>query len=597
MDSPIEEIKSRLDIVEVIGSYLKLQKTGINYRALCPFHSEKKPSFFVSPTRQIFKCFGCGAGGDIFKFVMLIEGVEFGDALRILARRAGVELKPFRPELKTQRKLLYEICELACRFFEKQLEESSAGKEAKKYLLKRGLSEDSIKKWRLGYAPDIWRSLSDFLVGKGYKREEIVRAGLAIESEKSKTPYDRFRGRIIFPIFDLNSQVIGFGGRIFENQKEEEEVAKYINIPNTLLYDKSRVLYGLNFAKMKIREKDACILMEGYTDVILAHQAGFENAVAASGTALTPWQLKILKRYTSNLLTAFDMDVAGDMATKRGIDLAQREDFNVKVITMPKDLDPADIIAQNPKSWANLVDKAKEIMTFYFETALSAFDNESPQGKKEIANFLLPKIKTIANKILQSHWIQKLSKALKVSEEAIAEELKKLTKEEGVSEEKEPYLPQTQEKTRNEILEEKILSLVLKSPQNLNLIGKDQFWMFSPRTKEILLALEKETPQTKEKVEEVFRKLEKRDEKMKEILWSLSLRAEIEQENEPQKEIQLCLAQLKELQAKNKLAEISKEIQFAEEKGDEKKVKDLIQKFNQLAKNLTNNQEYAKNKN
>ena len=395
--SPIEEIKSKLDIVEVVGSYLKLQKTGANYRALCPFHSEKKPSFFVSPARQIWRCFGCGAGGDVFKFIMQIEGVEFGDALRILARRAGVELKPYRPELKTQRQRLYEISELACRFFEKQLEGSSAGKKAKDYLLKRGLQEKSIKKWRLGYSPDKWRALSDFLVGKGYQREEIVRAGLAIESEKSSTPYDRFRGRIIFPIFDLNSQVIGFGGRVFK-KTQSEELAKYINTPNTLIYDKSRVLYGLNFAKVAIREKDACILTEGYIDVILAHQAGYENSIATSGTALTFQQLKILKRYTSNLLTAFDMDVAGDLATKRGIDLAQEQDFEVRVIRMPKDTDPADIITKNVEKWKDLVAKAKEIIGFYFESAIDKFDKTTSQGKKQIQKFFCQKLNKFPTK-------------------------------------------------------------------------------------------------------------------------------------------------------------------------------------------------------
>jgi DNA primase len=602
-DSVIQQIKDKLDIVEVIGSYIKLQKTGANYRALCPFHSEKKPSFFVSPARQIFKCFGCGEGGSVFDFVMKIEGVEFGDALRILARRAGVELKPFRPELKTQRQRLYEICELSCRFFEKQLEESSAGKQAKEYLLKRGLREDSIKKWRLGYAPDKWQALSDFLVGKGYKREEVVQAGLAVEPEKSQTPYDRFRGRIIFPIFDLNSQVIGFGGRIFEKAQSsklkaqsEDEVAKYINIPNTLLYDKSRVLYGLNFAKMKIREKDACILAEGYMDVILAHQAGFENTVATSGTALTPYQLKVLKRYTTNLLTAFDMDVAGDMATKRGIDLAQGEDFNVKVITMPKDSDPAEIIAQNPKSWANLVNKAKEIMSFYFESALSAFDKESPEGKKEIAKLLLPKIKTISNKILQSHWIQKLANVLKVSQEAIAEELRKITQKEEVSPESPVSLSSSKPKTRKEILEEKIISLILRSPKSLEYLEKEHLEFFSSKTKKILLHFKKETPQTKEDVDKLIKKLEKEEEEMKNLLWALSLRAEIEEEPEPEKEIKLCLNSLKEITTQNALEELSKEIQVAEEKGDEKKIKDLIQKFNQLAKVLTVSQKNEKNK-
>ena len=604
---PIQEIKDRLDIVEVVGSYIKLQKTGQNYRALCPFHSEKKPSFFVSPARQIWHCFGCGTGGDIFKFVMMIEGVEFSDALRILARRAGVELKPYRPELKTKRSRMYEICELSCRFFEKQLEESSVGKRAKEYLLKRGVTEESIKKWRLGYAPNIWQGLSDFLVGKGYKRGEVVEAGLAVQkeniseirgqiSENPRNSYDRFRGRIIFPIFDLNSQVVGFAGRIFEKAQNEEEIAKYINIPNTLLYDKSRVLYGLNFAKMKIREKDACILTEGYMDVILAHQAGFENTVATSGTALTLYQLKILKRYTNNLLTAFDMDVAGDMATKRGIDLAQKEDFNVKVITMPEESDPADIIAQNPKTWANLINKAKEIMSFYFESALSAFDKESPEGKKEIAKVLLPKIKTISNKILQSHWIQKLAEALKVSQEAIAEELKKIIpKPEEVSSETQ-VSSSPAPKTRKEILEEKVVSLIFNSPQCLNYLEKEDLENFSSPIKTILTCFKKEMPTNSQEIDKLIKKLEKESEEMKNLLLTLSLRAEIEKEPEPEKEIKLCLKSLKEITTQNALNQLSKEIQLAEAAGDEKKVKNLIQKFNQLAKILTDSQKNAQNK-
>ncbi|GAG79277.1 unnamed protein product, partial [marine sediment metagenome] len=254
---------------------------------------------------------------------MRVEGVEFGDALRILAQKAGVELKRQDPKLKTERQRLYEISELACCFFEKQLGESSAGKEAKKYLLDRGIKEESIKKWRLGYAPDIWEGLSSFLVSKNYKREEIEKAGLALKSEKTGSYYDRFRGRIIFPIFDLSSQAVGFGGRIFKQVKrpDGQEEAKYINTPATVLYDKSRILYGLNKTGIEVRKKDACILVEGYVDVIMANQAGFENVVATSGTALTPYQLKILKRYSDNLLTAFDMDIAGDSATKRGIDL------------------------------------------------------------------------------------------------------------------------------------------------------------------------------------------------------------------------------------------------------------------------------------
>lgn len=591
VDSPVQQIKDRLDIVEVVQGYLKLQKTGANYRALCPFHSEKKPSFFVSPVRQIWRCFGCSEGGDIFRFIMKIEGVEFGDALRMLARRAGVELKSYRPELKTQRQRLYEICELSCCFFEKQLEGSLAGKKVKDYLLKRGLNEKSLKKWRLGYAPDRWQGLSDFLVGKGYQREEIVKAGLAVESEKSKTPYDRFRGRIIFPIFDLNSQIVGFGGRVF-NRMSNNEVAKYINIPNTLIYDKSRILYGLNLAKMAVRKKDTCILTEGYLDVILTHQAGFSNTIATSGTALTWQQLKILKRYTSNLLTAFDMDVAGDLATKKGIDLAQRQDFEVKVISMPKGADPADIVAKSVDSWKKLAAQAKEIISFYFESAVSKFDKSTSQGKKQISKILLPKIKQIPNKILQAHWIQKLSRALIVPEEAIVEELKKILKRERTGEreiseaETGASLIVQKERTREEILEERILSLILKFPQNVKVLREDFLPAFSPRMKVILTSLRKGEVDDEQKLEKILKRLEKEGGRIKEILDNCSLRAEIEEAPEPQEEVQLCLKELEGMVVRKSLDEISQKIQAAEEKKDEKKIRNLMQEFNQVTKKL-----------
>ena len=596
-DSVIDKIKERLDIVDVIGSYVKLQKTGINYRARCPFHSEKKPSFFVSPTRQSWRCFGCGKGGSVFDFVMEIEGIEFGDALRILAQKAGVELKTFRPELKTARTRLYEICELSCCFFEKQLEKSSVGKEVEKYFLKRGLTEDSVKKWRLGYSPDTWRGLSDFLVGKGYKREEIVRAGLAVESEKSGTPYDRFRGRVIFPVFDLNSQVIGFGGRIFEKPGSKEEIAKYINIPNTPLYDKSRILYGLNFAKVEIRRKDFTILTEGYMDVILAHQAGFENTIASSGTSLTPGQLKILKRYTPNLYTAFDMDVAGDLATKKGIDLAQREDFEIKVISLPKDSDPADIISQNPDQWGELVAGAQDIVSFYFQSAFSKFNKEKPEGKREISKILLPKIKEIPSIILQAHWIQKLSNKIRVGEEAVWEELKKVAKiEKRIFPEPEPESSTVpKEKTRKQLLEERILSLVLRNPKDLETVGESSIPLFSPEMKLIFSSLCKEKERDKKKIEKILAKLEKEGESIKEILDTASLLTEIEEsdltgekkEENLKYEIELCLYELKKFDLKNKLEYISKQIKIAEQNKEKKKIKDLVEKFNQMAKQLT----------
>ncbi len=574
ISSPIDEIKNRLDIVEVIGSYIKLHKTGANFRALCPFHSEKKPSFFVSPARQIWHCFGCGKSGDIFGFVKEVEGVEFGDALRILAQRAGVELKKQTPEyakLRSERERLYEICELTTKFFEKQLEASSVGKEAKRYLLGRGITEESIKKWRLGYSPDTWQGLSDFLVSKGYKKEEIEKAGLGLTSEKGSF-YDRFRGRIIFPVFDLNSQVVGFGGRVFK-EKDKTEIAKYVNTPNTLLYDKSRILYGLARAKLEIRKKDFCILVEGYTDVIMSHQAGVENVVASSGTALTPGQLKILKRYSENLVLGFDMDIAGDWATKRGIDLAQLWGFNIKVILLPEEKDPADVISESSRDWEKLINNAKSILEFYFESAFSRVDGKTPEGKKEISKILLPVIKRIPNKIEQSFWIQKLSKELAVREESVIEELKKVKLNEeiyAIASEEIGCPPKGAQppKTRKELLGEKVVSLILKSgDKNLNLIEKDFLPYFLPEIREILIKLKK-----KEKPEGEFFNY-------------LSLKAEIEEieEKDILPEIQYCLKEIQKLEVKNKLDQISQGIKKAEGERDSEKLEKLKQEFNQTA--------------
>ena len=600
-NSPIDEIKERLDIVQVIGNYIKLEKAGANYRAFCPFHSEKKPSFFVSPARQIWHCFGgCSEGGDIFKFVMKIEGVEFGDALRILAQKAGIELKRQTPEYKkwqTERNRLYEICELTTKFFEKQLKESRAGKEAKKYLLERGINEESLKKWRIGYAPDVWQGLSDFLSSRGYQKEEIEKAGLGLSSKQGSF-YDRFRGRIIFPVFDLNSQVVGFGGRVFK-EKDKKEIAKYVNTPNTLLYDKSRILYGLDKAKGEIRKRDCCILVEGYTDVIMVSQAGNANVVATSGTALTPWQLKILKRYSENLLTAFDMDVAGDTATKRGIDLAQTRGFNIKVITMPRGSDPADIVFKKPREWEKLVEGAKSILDFYFKTTFSLSDPKTPEGKREISKILLPVIKRIPNKIEQAFWIQELAKKLEVKEENIEEELKK-TKDSsflyfGPEEEEmeKENLSQTEKKSRKELLEEQILTFILKSPENLDLIVEKEISFFSSQTLQILTYFKKSKDfpalssslANPKKIKVLQKDLSP---EFIDLINYLSLKAEVEEFDlkELKEEFKKCLKEIKILEIKNKLSQFSLDIKKAEEEKDSPKIKKLLGEFNSCSKSL-----------
>ncbi len=595
-DSVIDEIKDKLDIVEVIGSYIKIQKAGANYKALCPFHQEKTPSFYISPSKQIFKCFGCGAGGSVFDFVMKIEGVEFGDALRILAKKAGVSLARENPALRSERQRLYEILELANGFFRKQLNSSKAGKEAREYLKKRGINDESIEKWQLGYAPDTWRGLSDFLISKGYKKEEIAKSGLASRKENQFSDiYDRFRGRIMFPIFDLNSQTIGFGGRITAAGKKED-VAKYLNTPNTLLYDKSKVLYGLNFAKMAIRNHDASILVEGYTDVILSHQAGVENVVSSSGTSLTDYQLTILKRYSQNLLTSFDMDAAGNSATKRGIDLAQQKGFNVRVITMPAGLDPADVASRNPKEWQTLVKKNKRILDFYFENTLSKFDRKTPEGKKAISDILLPYLRKIKNKILQDHWVKVLARQLEVSENAVLAELKKIsfpserTSGTEFSKENKAVLPKN---SRHQLLEEKILSLIYQDTDVLDLITKEAQRFMSNDFQEVFADLKKiqdsEPDKTKaaKKLKDFLGSAgDNYPDNLKNFLQVSALMSEVEEEDDPKKEAQSCLAQIIAFGLKAELREISKAIQEAEAKKEDKKIDILMEKFAKKTKLL-----------
>lgn len=572
ISSPIEEIKNRLDIVDVIGSYIKLHKAGANYRAVCPFHSEKKPSFFVNPTRQIWHCFGsCSEGGDMFKFVMKIEGVEFGDALRLLAKKAGVELKKEDPKVKTERQRVFEITELACLFFEKQLDSSSAGKIAKDYLLKRGIKEESIKKWRLGYSPDIWDGLLKFLTSKGFGGEEVEKAGLCLKSQKNQNYYDRFRGRIIFPIFDLSSQPIGFGGRAFKQDKryDGQDEAKYINSPATILYDKSRILYGLNNAGVAIRKNDKCILVEGYTDVIMTSQSGIENVAATSGTALTPYQLKILKRYSENLYTAFDMDLAGGSATKRGIDLAQTEGFNIKVITMPEGKDPADVALENSESFKILIDQAKSIHDFYLNDALSKFDKNTIEGKRNISKIILPVIKKIPNKIEQGVWIKSLAEVLQAREEDILEELSKISSAQGESNYSASNNPEKQDlisKTRKELLEERLISLLFKLPQGVDLISQNDLKLFSLDAVKIL---------------DYFKN---KDQIINSDLSSkidyLSFKAELEEYgDDPKVEFASCFKELKFLAVKNKLSEICRDIKIAEQEKNSEKVQELVKEF------------------
>ncbi len=466
--SPIDEIKSRLDVVEVIEGYIKLKKAGKDYKASCPFHKEKNPSFFVSPSKQIWHCFSCNIGGDIFSFVEKIEGIEFPEALRILAKKAGVVLKREDPQIRSQRNILFEICEEATEYFQKQIE---INKPVSEYLKDRGLKPETIKEFKIGYSNDSWDGLLKHLTEIGYKSVDIEKAGLISKKEGENRYYDKFRNRIMFPLQDLNSQIVGFTGRVFGEEKEG--VGKYVNTPETLIYNKSHVIYGLDKAKTEIRKKDQCIAVEGQMDLIMCHQAGHKNTVAVSGTALTTDHLQTLKRYTENLLFSFDADTGGEGATKRAIGLAQQFEFNVKIAILPEaEKDPAEIIKQDPKKWDKILESPKPIMEFYFENALNKHkkENLSVDDKREIAKELLLPIKNIVNVVEQAHWLQVLASKLKVEEKTLIEALRRIKdREEGRETPSEHFA----ERSRIKEVEEILLGLVLKYPEHLEYLNKN----------------------------------------------------------------------------------------------------------------------------
>jgi DNA primase len=426
MSDSVEQIKSRLDVVEVISGYIKVQKAGRNYKARCPFHNEKTPSFYLSPERQSWHCFGCNKGGDMFSFVSEIEGVDFVEALRILAAKANVTL-PERhageAQEKNQRQALLAVTELSAKFFEKQLWHSNAGARALAYLRGRGITDDTIKAWRLGWAPNDWRALSGFLHEQGYQSTLIASSGMAILKEGRDSLYDRFRSRIMFPICDASGQVVGFTGRVFgaEVAVDGEPLAKYVNTPQTAIYDKSRVLFGLDKAKQHIRQKDACLLVEGNVDAIMSWQAGAANVVATSGTALTPQQLHLLGRYSTNLDFCFDADQAGKTATRRGIGLAFAQNFAVRILTIRDEhcKDPADYVQKYGEKWNEVVASAKPALQYYYDEAVAAFDPSSVSSKKSVVASLGPLINRLTSRVEQGHWVGQLALLLRAEQSAV----------------------------------------------------------------------------------------------------------------------------------------------------------------------------------
>ena len=425
MRGTVDSIKERLDIVEVVSSYLKLEKSGQNFKGKCPFHNEKTPSFFVSPSRQSFYCFGCGAKGDIFSIVEEMEGVDFKGALKLLAERAGVEIEYQRGESKTEKDKLYNALEDASVFFESELEKN---RDALDYLASRGVSKESIKNWRLGYAPNEWRTLFSNLSVLGYAKETLLKAGLVKLADKEpatesagrdteKTPYDIFRGRITFPLFDTNGKIIAFSGRALEKDTEP----KYLNTPDTSLFTKSEVLYGLDKAKDDIRKKNYAVLVEGQLDLVLSYQAGVKNTVASSGTAFTQLHLERLKRLSPRIILAFDGDGAGEKAAEKSALLCLSLGMEVKIAELPKGSDPADLAKNNPEEWKEILRGATHAIEFMLNKIIKT-ENDPRKLGKAINIKVLPMLTLLGSSIERSHFVSLIARQSGLREEVIWEE-------------------------------------------------------------------------------------------------------------------------------------------------------------------------------
>jgi DNA primase len=445
--SVVDEIKERIDVVELISDYVQLKRAGRNYKGLCPFHAENTPSFVVFPETGTWHCFGaCSEGGDIFTFVMKHEGWDFRTALEELARRVGVELKPRTEQQEAEDQEHARLCEIlsaAAVYYHNLLLKAPQAQGARDYVVRRGFKDRTVETFQLGYALDEWHALETYLVGKEYTRQEVITAGLLVErddpsagSGRRSRAYDRFRGRLMIPIRDVRGRVIGFGARTLES----DGVPKYLNSPQTPVFDKGNTLYGLDNATKGIRAAERAVVVEGYMDVMQAHQAGFTDVVAQLGTALTEENLRRLTRYTRRIILALDPDTAGQAATMRGLDVARqalepewepvfdarglirqeaRLSADIRVLTLPPGQDPDDLIRHDPARWAILADEAVPLVEHYMRMVLKRQDLADPKVKDEVTQTLVPVILDVASPVERAHYAQKLARILRVDERAL----------------------------------------------------------------------------------------------------------------------------------------------------------------------------------
>ncbi len=563
----VQEIKNRLNIIDIVGEYVELKKAGRTYKACCPFHKEKTPSFTVSEEKQLFYCFGCGVGGDMFKFIEMQEKVDFSEAMQILADKAGVTLEKNQTGVKKELKdKLREITDEAATFFEQKLKEN---KEAQNYFDGRGMEPETISKFRLGYAPDEFHTLHTFLEKKGYSPKEILQSGVASSKDVNGEIYDRFRGRIIFPITSAQGSFVAFGGRIMDKGEP-----KYLNSSESPLYKKSSILFGLSQARQSFREKGYAVLVEGYFDVITSHQAGFENTVAPCGTALTEDQVREIRRFTKKIVFAFDADQAGQKATARAIMLAQPLEVELYVAQIPSGKDPDEFIRKNPEKWAEIISHPVPAWEFLKKKALD-FYGRSATDKRKIVQVLSEYLNSTPSPVERETYINDLSREIGVGSQTINSELK-TKKPSQKTENTKPQKPKHN-------LEQHILGFVMNNPKwakNIHVELLDNEIL--KKTCNFLQKYYDSEEQEKEKVflDDNFSEEEKEQIQLAELI--ISEKYENFPEKEQEIEFKKILTRLYKQFVSVKQEEIKRKIQKAHEENNPDEEARLLQKLSQI---------------
>lgn len=591
----VAEVKEKIDIADFIGKYVQLKRTGKNYKGLCPFHNEKTPSFIVSPDIQRYRCFGCAKSGDIFNFVMDYEGMEFGEALKFLADKAGVEVKEIKnPQYDKQKEInkkVLEINTLALKFYNYLLTKHKAGEFARNYLRERGITQKTIDTFYLGYAPNAWDELSKFLKKKKYTDVQLVMAGICKPRKTSSTTYDIFRNRITFPFIDHLGRPVGFSARALE----KDQNPKYINSPETPVFKKEKFLFGLNLAKKYIKEDGQVIIVEGMMDMISLYQNGYQNVVASGGTALTPGQINLLKRYTDTILLIFDNDAAGQEAMLRGVHVVKDAALNIKIGVLPADIkDPDDLMKSDPEKFKQIKKDSLPIWDFYIKFALKKYNIDSTFERKNAYNFLISAFSQIPDNVTKSKYVKKLIDLFEMAEQQI---LKDLQNPELIN----PAMSQSQSNTSNPIKPEQtpfgsykirypeayFLSLLLQLDKTamevyFNEVPKDLF--IDPIVLKIYEALKSEFHQKGFEIKTFYDKLISSYPETNSLFERIYLLDSADFSDNSlvlQKELASTLKRLKQEFYKRELKKLSLAIRKAEAASEQSEIEELLKKADQ----------------